>query len=245
MLGNRRMKLSVMARPLKGNCFILENGSFPVTSPAFSRDHEGFAAQFPTRFHLPLEDDRHPVGGVALARIEIAGFKMQFFRLTEEPGDLVVRQSFKSWDTTQQFQCVGHLYLAQVLMDELNRYRSFANSGRHSFDGAMPHISDGEYSGHIRFQQEGIALEGPAFGMLPALHHVGTSQHESAFVALDGTREPVRSRQRANKDKHRAGRYALDLIGVGAQDRNFLQVRVAVHLGRRRRASTAECWESP
>jgi hypothetical protein len=28
------MKLSVMARPLNGNCFILENGSLPVTSPA-------------------------------------------------------------------------------------------------------------------------------------------------------------------------------------------------------------------
>ena len=31
--GNRRARLSVTARPLTVNCFILENGSTPVTSP--------------------------------------------------------------------------------------------------------------------------------------------------------------------------------------------------------------------
>ena len=32
----------------------------------------------------------------------------------------------------QEIRCFGHLYLAQILMDELHGYRSFADSGGNS-----------------------------------------------------------------------------------------------------------------
>ncbi len=51
------------ARAPTVNCFILEKGSTPVTSPGFIENHDSFAAEFAARLQLSLEDDEHRVRG--------------------------------------------------------------------------------------------------------------------------------------------------------------------------------------
>ncbi len=53
-------------------------------------------------------------------------------------------------------------------MDELYCHRSFADSGSHAFDRAMPHIAHRKETGNIGLQQEGIPVETPPLGTLPA-----------------------------------------------------------------------------
>jgi hypothetical protein len=43
-------------------------------------------------------------------------------------------------------------------MGELNAGGAFADSGGHTLDGSVPHITGGEDSGHAGFKQEGISL---------------------------------------------------------------------------------------
>ena len=67
-------------------------------------------------------------------------------------------------------------------------------------------------------------------GRCPSRMKVGTGQNETALVALDDIRQPIRSRQSADKNEHRARRHALHLVGVRTQDRNFFQMRLAMSL---------------
>ena len=92
--------------------------------------------------------------------------KVEFLGLAEEPGNLIVGQASECWNASQQFQCFRHLYLAQVLMDELHRHRSFANAGSHALDGSVTHIAHRKDAWHICFQKERISLERPALGPL-------------------------------------------------------------------------------
>ena len=57
-------------------------------------------------------------------------------------------------------------------MDELYRYRSFANSGGHSFDRTMPHIAHSKDTWHICFQEKRIPIRRPTFGTLSTLHQI-------------------------------------------------------------------------
>src|SRR5215831_19983736 len=109
-------------------------------------------------------------------------------------------------------------------MDELHTYRPFTNSGGHSFDGAMPHVAYGEYTGNVGLEQKRIPFEWPPLRPLPASHQVGARQYKAAFIALNDIREPVGSRQRSDEDEHRTGRHPFDLIRVGAQKRNLFQM---------------------
>jgi hypothetical protein len=49
-------------------------------------------------------------------------------------------------------------HLAQILVDELHRYRPFTYARGHSFDRAMPYVPYGEYTRNVGFEQEGISF---------------------------------------------------------------------------------------
>src|SRR5580658_10306735 len=48
---------------------------------------------------------------------------------------------------------------------------------------------------------------------------IGTGQNESALVALNQTRQPIRSRQGTDKNEHGTGRHPLYLVCVRAKHR--------------------------
>jgi hypothetical protein len=118
---------------------------------------------------------------------------------------------------------------AQILVDELHGYRSFTYSRGHSFDGAVPHVPYGEYTGNVGLEQERISFKWPILRSLTVSYQVGTRQYEPSFVALDEIREPLGSRQRSNKDEHRRGGYPLNLIRVGTEEGNLFQMGFAVN----------------
>ncbi len=115
-------------------------------------------------------------------------------------------------------------------MDELNGDRAFADSGSDAFHRTMAHITHGEKAGDVRFEQEGISVERPAFGALPVAYEVGPSQNEPAVVALDDSREPVGSWERSNKNEHRSRRHTLELARIRTKERNLFQMCFAVGL---------------
>src|SRR6202040_4255157 len=98
------------------------------------------------------------------------------------------------------FRFIDHLYLAQVLMDELHRHRSLADSRSHPLHRTMPHITNGKETGDIGLEQKRIAVERPSLRPLPVMHKIRTSQNESAFVALHHTSQPIGSRQCSDED---------------------------------------------
>ena len=96
-------------------------------------EHHGFAAEFAAKLKLPFQDDKHRVGRVALAEVDLSRVEVPLFRMAEEPVDLVLRQIGERRDA-QQIRSLDHSHLTQVLMDELHSYRPFTYSGGDSFD---------------------------------------------------------------------------------------------------------------
>src|SRR5262245_18173938 len=123
--------------------------------------------------------------------------------------------------------CSSHF--AQILMDELHRYRSFTYSRGDSFDRAMPYVPYGEYTGNVGFEQERISFKWPPLRPLATSYQVRTRQYEASFVPIDDICEPFGSRQRSNKDEHRRAGYPLNLIRVGTEERNLFQMGFAVN----------------
>src|ERR1051326_99903 len=97
-------------------------------------------------------------------------------------------------------------------MDELHGYRSFTDSRRHTFDRAVPHISNGEYTWNVRLEQERISFKRPSVRPLTISDQIRPRQYEASFVAFHDSSEPLRARQRADKDEHCRGRHALNLV---------------------------------
>src|SRR4030081_3951881 len=115
-------------------------------------------------------------------------------------------------------------------MNELHRYRSFADTRSDALHRTMPHITHRKYSRNICFEQEWIPVERPPLGVLPVTDKIGASQEEAALVALDEISQPVSSWQGSNKDEDRIRRYPLHLAGIRTQHRNLFQARVTMHL---------------
>src|SRR5207244_9339986 len=84
------------------------------------------------------------------------------------------------------------LHFAQILMDELHRHRSLADSGSHALYGTMAHIAYGKDAGNIGFEQERISVEPPSLSALPVTDKVRASQEETSFVPHNDIRQPVR-----------------------------------------------------
>src|SRR5271157_1980846 len=102
---------------------------------------------------------------------------------------------------------VDHLYLAQVLMDELHRHRSFADTRSDPLHRTMPYIAHREDARNVGLEQEWITLEHPALGALSVADQIGAGQEEAPLVSLHQISQPVRARQGSNKDEHRICRH--------------------------------------
>src|SRR5271165_2468381 len=102
-------------------------------------------------------------------------------------------------------------------MDELHRHRSFTDSGSYALDRTVAHIAHGKDAGNIGLKQVRIAVERPSLRALPVTYKIGTSQQETSLIALDDARQPIRPRQRSDKNKHGACRHALHLAGIGTK----------------------------
>src|SRR5207237_9669204 len=106
-------------------------------------------------------------------------------------------------------------------MDELYRHWSLADSRSHSFDRTVAYIADGKNAGNVGLEQEGVSVECPSFGALAVPYKVGTGQNKSSFVSLNYIRQPIGSRQRSNKNEHRAACEPFYLIYFRAHHRDL------------------------
>src|SRR5262249_5887430 len=149
---------------------------------------------------LTFQHDEHVIGRVALADIGLARRGPHLLRLAEKPVDLIVGQ-IGEYRYFEKLRLVGHLHLAEILVDELHGYGPFANSRSHPLDRTMAHISDGEDSRDVGLEEKGIAVEMPPAGRLAIVKQIGAGQDESALVTLDGISQPVGLRQRAYKNE--------------------------------------------
>src|SRR6267378_2228215 len=86
------------------------------------------------------------------------------------------------------------LHFAQVLMDELHRHRSFADSRSHTFYRTVAHIAHGKNAGNIGLKQERIPVEPPSLRALAVTYEIRTGQEETARIPLDDIRQPIRAR---------------------------------------------------
>src|SRR6185369_8231735 len=130
--------------------------------------------------------------------------------------------------TTPLYQSLD---LAQVLMDELDCDRPLADAGGDTLHGAMTNITDCKDSRHTGLQQERVALEIPALGMLTDSNEVGAGKDEAAVISLDHTTQPIGSWQRTDEDEHGVCANSLDFVRVGAEDGNLFEVTVTMSLG--------------
>src|SRR5271165_2053072 len=116
-------------------------------------------------------------------------------------------------------------------MNKLDSHRALADSRGHALDGTVAHVADCKDTGNVRLQEKRIAVENPAFRPLPAQHHIEPSQNESALVAFDQARQPVRLGQSSDEDKHDASGHMLNLVGVGAEYGDSFEMFFAMNLG--------------
>jgi hypothetical protein len=95
----------------------------------------------------------------------------------------------------------GSLNLGQILMDKLDDHGAFANAGGHSLDRTVTHVAYGENSGHARFEETRIAIEGPRRGSLPIAEQVGSREDESTLVAMNQIAQPFGAWLRSDENE--------------------------------------------
>src|SRR5438876_5785928 len=83
------------------------------------------------------------------------------------------------------------LHFAQILMDELYRHRSLADSGSHALYGTMAHIAYGKNAGNIGFEQERISVGSPSLRALPVTYKVRAGQEERSEEHTSELQSPV------------------------------------------------------
>src|SRR5271165_2133812 len=116
-------------------------------------------------------------------------------------------------------------------MNKLDSHRAFADSRGHALNGTVAHVAYCENARNVRLQEKRIAVGGPALGPLPALHDIGPGENESALVAFDQARQPVRLGQSSDEDEHDAGWHMLNLVGVGAEYGDSFEMFFAMNFG--------------
>src|SRR5438552_1353070 len=87
--------------------------------------------------------------------------------------------------------------LAQHLMNERDRNRSFADSRGDSLDAARADVADGEDAGPARFEQQRRARERPAGGHEIVVRQIRTGLDETALVERETAIEPTGVRRGA------------------------------------------------
>src|SRR6516162_8759042 len=116
-------------------------------------------------------------------------------------------------------------------MDELYRNRAFADAGSDALDRTVADISDNEDTRHTSFKERRIAVEGPALRALAFVDQILTGEDEATIVALDKIAQPFGARKRADVDVHALGGKTLHGVRGGAENRDFLEMFVAVDFG--------------
>src|SRR6267154_5988831 len=114
-------------------------------------------------------------------------------------------------------------------MDELHRYRSFADTRSDALHGTMPHIAHRKDSWNICLEQEWVPVERPPLGTFSVANKIGPSQEEAPLVSFDQVSQPVGSRQGSNKDEDRTCGHPLHFVGIRTKHRNLFQARFAMH----------------
>src|SRR6266853_386375 len=93
------------------------------------------------------------------------------------------------------------LDLRQILVHELHDDSAFSHAGSHALHGTVAHVTDDKNSGHVGFQQSGVAIERPRRRSFSVAEKVWTGKNEAAFVALNQAAHPFRARLRADKNE--------------------------------------------
>src|SRR5690348_317442 len=83
------------------------------------------------------------------------------YSLTGCPPPSTVPLSFTCVRRTVGYRPLWLRPFLEVLVDERDRRRPFADGGGHAFHGEMPHIAGGNHAGDARLQEMGLPLERP------------------------------------------------------------------------------------
>ncbi len=86
-------------------------------------------------------------------------------------------------------------------MHELDDDSAFADARSDALHRAVTYITNDKYSGHIGFQQAGVAIQRPRSRPLPVAKKVGTGKNEAALVAINRSAKPFRARLRADENE--------------------------------------------
>src|SRR5260370_9912762 len=106
------------------------------------------------------------------------------------------------------------LYLAQILMNELYRNRTFADPRGDPLHRSVANIANSKNSWNIGLKQEGVSLQRPSLRTVSTPQKIGTRQNKPTLVALNYICQPIRARHCADKDDHGVSRYALYLVCI-------------------------------
>ena len=88
-------------------------------------EHHGFTAEFAAKLELSFQHDKHGVGRVALAEVDLSRVEVQLFRMADEPVDLVLREIGERGDVQQ----IRSLYILCIV----SPYRAHIRSAHDSW----------------------------------------------------------------------------------------------------------------
>jgi hypothetical protein len=93
------------------------------------------------------------------------------------------------------------LNLRQILVHELHDDSAFSHAGSYALHRTVAHVTDDKYSGHVGFQQSGVAIERPRRRSFSAAEKIRAGKNETALVALNQAAQPFRPRLRTDKNE--------------------------------------------
>src|ERR1700761_8511628 len=97
-------------------------------------------------------------------------------------GDLVQLRTIP-YNLRTSMAMTAQLMLHQVTMNRGHGVCSFTDSGSAPLHGVMTDITGSEYSGHIGFQEIGVAIDGPVVLVQAELLQVGPGYKVSGLIA--------------------------------------------------------------
>ena len=113
---------------------------------------------------------------------------------------------------------------SQILVNELDGNRAFADRRRDPLDRAMAHIPGDEDARHAGFEQEGHPVELPAFRRLAVADQIVAGEDEAVLVALDDAFQPVGVRLRADEDEQPRRRVFLGVARLVVDQRDRFEM---------------------
>src|SRR6185369_12356629 len=124
-------------------------------------------------------------------------------------------------------------HLAEILMYEGDRNRTFADAGRDPLDRTVSHIADYKDARHVRFQKPRIAVHQPAFWPGSIAHQIATGKYEPMLIAFYDVSEPLRVWSGTDEDEQRGCGYSAGLIGERTVDGNCVEMILTMRFDNR------------